>query len=213
MIIILASCTSVPKQTYINKSYLQDASKAAVIVSVSKPNVTHSLNKPFLLDPLSSWLAGYGFWNTGLLFGLADDLESSNKIGEHVNLNSIEENIANIFIQPLKKVKYFHTIEYVSDKNQDNTKLSSAGYNMVVRLSMREISIRSVTADHVKLYISMHGQMEDLTSKKIIWDREENVSSSEMELLENMKEKGPKNLNATIEKAVKYLANDFIYLK
>jgi len=203
---ILASCATVPKQTYIDKKSLPSRLKAAVIVSVTSPDVTHYSNDRL---PLYYKL----FYGYKFTFGVLEDITSSDKIKEHVNVNSIEENIANTFIRPLRKGKYFQTIEYVSDMNQDNLKLSSAGFNMVIRLSVREMSIRSVTADHVKLYISMHGQMEDIASKKIVWDREEQVSSSEMELLENMEEKGPKNLNATIEKAVKYLANDFIYLK
>lgn len=213
ILFILVSCTTVPKQTYINRTNLPATSKAAVIISVASPEVTHSLNNPLLNSPLFSWLAGYGFWNTGLLGALSDDVESSKKIEEHIDIKSIEESIANAFIQPLREMKCFQTIEYVSDKNQDNLKLLSAGYNMVIRLSLREMSIRSVTADHVKIQITMHGQMQDIASNKIVWDREEKVSSSEMELLENMKEKGPKNLNSTLEKAVKYLANDFIYLK
>jgi len=203
---ILASCVTVPKQTYIDKKSLPGALKAAVIVTVASPDVTHLSNSqlPFYY----TLLYGYKF-NWGML----GDWDSSGKIKEHIDIIGIEENIANAFMQLLREKKLFQTIEYVSDKNEENLKLSSIGYNMVIRLSLHELSIRTVTADHVKIYISMHGKMEDLASKKIIWDREEKVSSSEMELLENMEENGPKNLNATIEKAVKYLANDFIYLK
>lgn len=213
IIIILASCATIPKQIYINKASFPGISNAAVIVSVSKPGVTHSLNNPFLGDPISSWFAGYGYWNAALFMSMAYDSESGNKIEEHVNINSIEEYIANTFIQPLRKGNYFHTIEYIQGNNQDIFKLSSAGYNKIIRLSVTEMSFRTATTDHVKLYITMHGQMQDLISKNIIWDREEKVSSSEMELLKNIEVNGPKHLTATIEKAVRYLANDFIYIK
>lgn len=211
--LLLTSCASIPKQTYLNKTSFSGTSRAVVTVSVTTPKVTHALNNPHLGWPLFSWLAGYGFTRATLVNAAAEDAESGDAIEKHIDIKNIEENLGNTFSQLVSKSNHFQAIDYITDKSPNNNKLLSAGYNMLIRLSVSEISIRSTTVDHVKLHILMHGEMEDLATKSMVWDRDEKISSSEMELLENMKDKGPKYLNTMLEKAVKYLANDFIYLK
>lgn len=116
-------------------------------------------------------------------------------------------------MQPLKKAGCFQIAEYVTDKNQDGQLFSAKGYHAVIRLSVREISLNRIEGDNARLEVYVRGQMEYLASGKILWDREEYVSSPELHSLDYYKENGLKELDAMLERAGQNLAYDFVYLK
>jgi hypothetical protein len=119
--------------------------------------------------------------------------------------------MAQSFMQPLLTVTTFKTIDYLEDKNQNNLQSSNVNYDAVIRLSVRDISIRTVAGDYVKIHALVHGQMENLHSGVILWDREEYISSSEPQPISFYKEHGLKDLPGMLQKAAERLSNDFIY--
>jgi len=80
-------------------------------------------------------------------------------------------------------------------------------------LFVREISLKRVGGDNAGLNAYVRGQMEYLSSGKIVWDREEYVMSPELHSLDYYKENGLKELDVMLEKAGRNLAYDFVYLK
>ena len=86
--------------------------------------------------------------------------------------------LAQSFILPIRKAPCFQAIEYVSDKKQNDRQLSAAGYNAVVTLSVREISIDRTAGNNVSLDILVHGEMKSPPAGKIVWSHEEYVTSS-----------------------------------
>jgi hypothetical protein len=91
--------------------------------------------------------------------------------------------------------------------------LVTSGYDAIIRLTVREISLIGMAGGYVHLYIHVQGHLKNLRSGQIIWDREETVKSPESHQLDYYKENGLKELNALLEKAGKKLAYDFVYLK
>lgn len=148
---------------------------------------------------------------TAVMSGI--DKEHAAKISEQRDFSSIEDKIAQSFMEPITKGACFKATEYVKDKTQDARLLSAAGYDAVIRMDVREISVQRAIGDYVSLSAHVHGQMVLLTSGKIVWDREEFVSSPELHSFDYYKENGLKELEAMLEKAGKILAYDFIYLK
>lgn len=210
MVAFLISCATMPQQTYLTNTSLAGLSKVAVVVSVSTPEVSYSSESSSPLTMPLFGLIGLAM-EAGIRSGI--DNEHAAKIKEHVDLSYIEDKMAQSFIQPLKKGNCFQTIEYVRDKKQDDHQLSVAGYDTVIKLSVREILLNRVSGDTVRLRAHVSGQMASLKSKIIVWDREEAVLSSELHSLAYYKENGLKELDAMLEKAGKNLAYDFIYLK
>jgi hypothetical protein len=201
----------VQQQTYLSKTSLSGINKVAVVVSVSAPEVSYRKG-------------GYAwFENDSPLWWLASTIESTirygsdhdhtDKINKHVDISLIEDKTAQALIQPLTQKKSFQTIEYLRDKNQDSKQLLDTGYDAIIRLIVREISIQRTAGDYVSLHVIVQGQMECFTSGKIIWDREIVVTNPEPRTLDYYKENGLKELDAMLEKAGKNLAYDFIYLK
>jgi hypothetical protein len=210
--LLLFSCASVPKnKTYLNTTSLSGISKVKVLVSVNTPEVKHAINSSTFISRYPFELLLYPSRHS--LIALAKDHEAGSGIREQVNVSRLEESMAQSFVQPLIKASCFETVDYVMDKDQNNRKLSTAKYDAVVRLSVREISIRTFAGDNVKIHALVHGQMENLHSGDILWDREEYVSSSDPQPISFYKEHGLKELDDMLEKAAKRLANDFIYRK
>lgn len=213
----LISCASVPQQTYLTNTSLSDISKVAIVASTHAPEVSYSrtsreAGSSVMMVPLFP-LLGLAAMGMEASARSGEDSEHAAKIKERVDLSQIEDKMAQSFIRPLTKGNCFQTIEYVKDKNQDSRQLSSAGYNAVIRLSVRKILLERVPGDNVRLRAYVSGQMESLKSGKILWDREEVVLSSELHSLDYYKEHGLKELDALLDKAGKNLAYDFIYLK
>jgi hypothetical protein len=206
----LVSCATVPQQAYLTNASLSNMKKVAIVCSVSAPEVSYSINSQG--SGVGVW---FGFLGMEVERAIRSDIdkEHAKEIGNHLDLSRIENKIAKSFIQQLNKSDCFQTVEYVGDKNQDVRLSSLAGYDALIRLNVREISISRDAGDYVKLYVYMHGQLEHLTSGKIVWDREEVVSSPERHTLDYYKENGLKELDAILEKAGKNLSYDFIYLK
>jgi len=217
----LTSCATVPKGTYLKSRSLSDISKVAIVASVSDPKVSYSTAKGYVSENLAP-LAATGV--AGLfLFLIAVSTEAGIRSGvdhgragevkEHMDLSHLEEKVGQSFIQPLKKGGCFQVAEYLADKNQDVQQLSAKGYNAVVRLFVREISLKKIAGDNVRLDAYVRGQMEVFSTGKIVWDREEYVSSPEIHPLGYYQENGLKELDAMLEKAGRNLAYDFVYLK
>jgi hypothetical protein len=205
------------QQTYLNNQSLSGINKVAIVVSVNDPDVSYSIISPgaggsiwtLLLSPLIVIPA------MGLEAGIRStaDQEHAAKVKEHMDLSYIEDKTAQSFMQPLKKVNLFKSVEQPPNKNQDSRQLRDIGYDGVIRLTVRKISIQRVAGDYVKLTAYVHGQMECLSSGNIIWDREEVVTNPEPHTLDYYKENGLKELDTMLEKAAKRLAYDFMYLK
>jgi hypothetical protein len=216
--IFLISCATLPHETYLNKQSLSGISKVAIIISVNPPEVSYSMSSPdggfvsawtMLINPLLVF-PSMGI-EAAARYGV--DQEHALKIKEHVDLNSIEDKMAQSFIQPLKNGICFQTIEYFKDKNQNVKQLSNAGYNAVIQLSVNEISIQRTVGDYVDLFVNVSGQMKKLMSGEIVWNRKEIVKNPEPHTLDYYKENGLKELDAMLERAGTKLSYDFIYLK
>lgn len=207
IVLCLISCAAVQQQTYLSKTSLSGINKVAVVVSVSAPEVSYRKG-------------GYGWFENDSPLGWLEstirygsDHDHTDKINEHVDISLIEDKTVQALIQPLTQKKSFQTIEYLRDKNQDSKQLLDTGYDAIIRLIVREISIQRTAGDYVNLHVIVQGQMECFTSGKIIWDREIVVTNPEPHTLDYYKENGLKELDAMLEKAGKNLAYDFIYLK
>ena len=219
VIISLISCataSTVPQQTYMNSQSLSGINKVAIIASVTSPKVSYAKNTTsyppgigLLFGPLGILLeAGI---SGAVVYGI--DQGHAAKIGEHMKFSHTEEKMAQSFIQLLRKGCSFQTIEYLTDKNPDSKQLTTKGYDAVIKLLVQQISIDRDPGDSVRLSTHVSGQMEHLTSEKVIWDREENITNPEWHTLDYYKENGLKELDTMLEKAAKNLAYDFIYLK
>jgi hypothetical protein len=240
---LLISCpATVPKQTYLTSASLLGISKVAVVVSASAPKVSYyersqlTLHTPtaialkalprdwwgslvyFLFPPLfvpATVIAVVAMADLAIsqVPNVHNDNVQAETVGKHVDLGYIEGKLAQSFIQPLRGSPCFQTIEYVTDKKQDDRQLSAAGNNAVIRLSVQEISLDQIAGDNVSLRILVHGEMKCLSAGKIVWDREEYGVTSDPHSLAYYKENGLKELDAMLEKAGKKLAYDFIYVK
>jgi hypothetical protein len=205
---LMISCTTVPKQTYLPKTVLSDVRKVAIIASAKAPVVHYSMMSEYA--GLSALLGV--FWTAAEL-GIRSGIDSqhASKVREHVDLSEIEYKAALAFMKPLQEGACFQVIEYVKQKDLDNSRLLAAGFNAVIRLSLHKISLERAPSSDIKLYAFMQGQMENLVSRKIIWDREEAVQSTEYHSLEYYKENGLKEMDALLETACRRLAYDFVY--
>jgi hypothetical protein len=217
----LNSCATVPKGTYLNDRSLLDISKVAIVVSLSDPKVSYHTAER---NVSASTVPYYGAIPALLFLGLVAtgteaairsgvDRGTSGEIKEHTDFSHFEEKVAQSFIQRLKKASCFQVAEYLADKNQQGAKqLSAKGYNAVVRLLVREISLKKCAGDNVCLYAYVRGEMENLSTGKIVWDREEQVSSPWNHPLDYYRKNGLKELNAMLEIAGRNLAMDFFIL-
>jgi hypothetical protein len=219
--------TKGPQGTYLKNTSLSRISKVAIVASVSAPKVSYSRAKGDVssslapLEPLTPLVA---FSPAGLLVILLSagteatirsgvDRGHAGEVKEHMDLSHFEKTVAQSFMQPLTKGNCFKTIEYLTDKNQDARRLASKGYDAIIRLSVREVSLKRLASDNVSLNAYVRGEMEDLSSGKVVWDREEYVMSPEVHSLDYYKENGLKELDTILEKAGRNLAYDFVFLK
>ncbi len=218
----LTSCGTGPRQTYLKNTGLSRISKVAIVASVSAPKVSYfRVKRTVSLRPEFVIIGGLGLVIAVLVVGGGTeaaiksvvDHGHAGKVRERVDLSHFEETVAQSFMQLLKKGDCFQTTEYLTDKNQDVQQLSAKGYDAVIRLFVREISLKRVEGDNVGLDAYVRGQMEYLSSRKVVWDREEHVLSSEFHSLDYYKENGLKELDAMLERAGRNLAYDFVYLK
>jgi len=214
----LTSCgpvPTVPRETYVKNSSLSGISKVAVVASVSAPEVSYSAARNNVSENLLFFTGPAAFLvvlgtekaiRSGVDHGHAGDVK------KHVDLSYFEEKIAQSFMQTLMKSNCFRSTEYLTDKNEDARRLSSKGYDAIIRLFVREISLKRIEGDSVRLNVYVRGSMEYLSSGKVVWDREEHVLSPERHSLDYYKENGLKELDAMLEKAGRNLAYDFVYL-
>jgi hypothetical protein len=217
---LLVSCgDTVPKQSYLASTSLSGISRVALVVSATPPKVSYSLNSQnayvscLLLLSITAVVPAMLEAVVENAVRSGEDRGHAEKMGKHVNLTYLEDKLAQSFIQPLRGSPCFQTIDYVTDKKQDDRQLSAAGYNAVIRLSVRELSLDRIGGDNVTLHIFVHGEMKYLSSDKIVWNREEYIESSESHSLAYYRENGLKELDVMIEKAGRKFAYEFIYLK
>lgn len=213
----VASCTTSQKQIYMNSESLLGIKKVAVVASVNTPNVSYSLGqKADIYSGILLIMGPVGLLAIGLEAGIrngVDEIHAAD-INKKIDLTQIEDKIAEPFIQMLNKGGAFQTVEYVKDKTQDNHKLSMAGYNAVIRLSVVEILLSREWRDNdVMISVVAHCQMESLDSDKIILARDESASSNEFHTLDYYKKNGLQELNTILEKIATNFSYDFLYLK
>lgn len=222
MALSFVSCAAtLPQETYLTRSSLSNVSRVAILASASAPDVNYETTKSSdvqrTVGPFVPLIVGI------LPYLVAQSVESSNReasdaahakeIGSKVDLSSIEDKTAQAFTTPISKAGCFQGIEYVKSKNKEDRQLSDEGYDAKIRLIVKNISLIREVGDNVKLHINMQGQLMYLKTGKVVWDREEIVSSPEWHPLDYYKANGLKELDALLEKAGQNLAYDFVYLK
>jgi hypothetical protein len=216
-LLMLSCATTPPKETYITSANLSGISKVAIVASANAPDlsyVTQSTSPgpllatailfPILIFPA---IAIEGIARSGA------DSSHAKEIGKRVDLTSIEDKIADVFSGSIVSAGCFKSVERIKNKNQEEQLLSTSGYDAIIRLKVYEISLDRRAGDYVGLHIHVQGQLKNLRSGQILWDREEMVTAPESHQLDYYKENGLKELNALLEKAGKMLAYDFVYLK
>jgi len=205
IVLLLTSCASLPKETYLDAANLSGIKKVAVVVSVSAPEVTYA----------SANATGQGglIGLVATVVVLAEDNSHKREINGHVDLGSIGDKMAQSFLQPLKKSDRFQYAEYLTGKDQNRLHLAADGYDAIIRLDVRDISIQKTVGYNATLCAKAHGQMECLATGKVVWDREEFVASTEPRAIAYYEENGLKDLDTILEKAGRNLAYDFVYLK
>lgn len=204
--VFIFSCagTMVPNQIYLSKENKSGISKVAVITSISAPKVEYStatqpsFNNSRPIDLIAAPLS------------LVIDQWHASSIKQQLDVKKVEEMLTQSFIESLKKGNAFAIVEHITEKSTVS-QLPLTGYDAIIRLSVKEISLRRMTGDYVNLYLFVHGQMEKVTSGNVVWDREEFVSSPNPRSIEYYKENGLKDLDVMIKKACTRLASDFIY--
>jgi hypothetical protein len=220
--LFLTSCAPKgPQGTYLKNTSLTRISKVAIVASVSAPKVSYSTAKDNVSSnfvPLAvvfppALLVALTAVGTEAAIRSGVDHGHAGEVKEQMDLCHFKETLARSFMQPLRKSDFFETTEYLTDKNQDLQQLSAKGYDAVIRLFVREISLKRVGGDNVGLNAYVRGQMEYLSSGKIVWDREEYVMSPELHSLDYYKKNGLKELDIMLEKAGRNLSYDFVYLK
>jgi hypothetical protein len=183
-----------------------------VSYSTAKDNVSANFVPLALVFP-PALLAALTAVGTEAAIRSGVDRGHAGEVKDQMDLSHFEETLAQSFMRPLRKGDCFETIEYLTDKNQDLQQLSAKGYDAVIRLFVREISLKRVGGDDVGLNAYVRGQMELFSSGKIVWDRQEYVMSPELQPLDYYKKNGLIELDAMLKKAGRNLAYDFVYLK
>lgn len=221
MALLLVSCASAPPQeTYLTSKSLSSIKKVAIFASANAPDVTPAHQE-------GTGAAGLGLAIVVLApllilpyvaIGTAaerarTDSASAKEIGTKIDLSSIEDKIVQAFTTPLRKASCFDRVDHIKNKINDDRQLSDAGYNAVIRLVIKSISITHLAGDTFGLQIHVQGQMTYVRSGEIIWDRLEVMSSNELHTLDYYKANGLRELDAILEKAGQTLAYDFVYLK
>lgn len=213
MLLIQSSCaTSPPRETCPTKTDLSGISRVAVIASSSTPEVYYT-------DSTSPAVQIFSFVLLGPIVALSiheatmasADNEHSQEVGRRVDLGIIEDKIASVFISSLGNGSSLKNVDYT--KGHDEGKMSAAGYDAVLSLTVSKINLSREYNDNVKLQAHVHGSMKSLKSGKTLWDREEIATSRNANTLAYYKEYGMKELNAVLEKAGRNLAYDFVYIK
>jgi hypothetical protein len=197
----LISCGTVPKQIYLTNTSLSSISKVAIISSANSPEVSYSNFDAFLPPSLI------------ILINKAVDQGIAAGISEHTDLSYLEEKLVQSFMEPIKKSARFQTTKYLTVKNQDKSQLLAADYDAIIRLSLHKISVEKNVGDYIRLYVFVHGQLESLRSRSILWDREEVIKSQLPRSIDYYKQNGLKEIDAIIERAGQLMAYDFVYSK
>ncbi|MFH1769643.1 MAG: hypothetical protein ABH833_03180 [Parcubacteria group bacterium] len=218
LILSFISCTTPPrKQTYINNESLSGIKKVAVVSSANAPDALFSI---------SARESGQAVQVVAAIFPLfifpmmvlepaarhSEDKYHSTTINKNVDLMHIEDRIAQSYVRALNKGG-IQIAEYIKDKTQDNRQLIEAGYDAVIRLLVREILISRRPGDYVGLNVVTNCQILRADTGKIILDRDESASSSELHTLDDYKINGLKELNTILDKIANNFAYDFLYLK
>lgn len=219
--LLMSSCTTtLPKETYLTSASLSGISRVAIVASANPPDVTYSsgtMSSSVMLAPVMAipFIGLIGFLPSMVEDAAKSgiDTEHARQIGKRVDLTSIEDKITDVFSGSIVPAGCFKTVEQIKNKNQDEPLLSASGYDAIIRLTVREVSLNRKAGDYVGLHIHVQGQLKDLKSGQVLWDREETATSPESHQLDYYKENGLKEFNALLEKAGKKLAYDFVYLK
>ena len=226
---IVISCSSAPtQQTYLKKTDFSGVSKVAIMSSANAPDVTYSISTgpgtasslATILVPLAPLLlfpAALAVTGIEAAAKASADKSRSGEMADQIDPRIIEDKIGQTFMKSLAAGGPFQTSEYVTNKSQDEGNLADSGYDALVKLKLNKIAIERVAGDNVGLRVQVNGQMKLLRSGRIIWDREEVVSSPESgaHSLDYYKSKGNlvKALDTVLDKAMQRLAYDFMYLK
>ncbi len=138
---------------------------------------------------------------------------STLRIGKQVDVSQIRDSLAGSFITPVKQAAVFQTVNYIRGHGSaSNEQLTKAGYGAAIRLFVRTLSLNRYTADSLSLCVEVRGEMVDLSSGKVLWDRQEQVLGEEYHPLDYYVTNGLVGLDVILRKAATRLANDFVYL-
>jgi hypothetical protein len=218
MALLFVSCASAPPQeTYLTSNSLSSIKKVAILASASAPDVTYATQSsspgPLLVAAIFAPILIFPAMAIEGAARAGADSAHAEEIGAKIDLGSIEDKIVQAFTTPLRKASCFDRVDYIKDKTNDNRQLPDAGYDAVIRLVIKSISLTHLAGDNVGLQIHVQGQLTYVRSGEIMWDRLEVMSSPEVHTLDYYKANGLRELDAILEKAGQNLAYDFVYLK
>lgn len=205
IVLFLTSCaptiSKIPQQKFLLQQSLSGISRVVVVVMANDVDVYyHKACPDCIISPILS-----------IIVQFRDSLQSKN-IRDNVSLDSIKEKLAQSFIQPLQKVDYFQTIDYVTDWDRNTLEFADK-YDAVIRLSLNKLLLEKVAGGDARLRIDVRGEMEALASGNYLWNRQEIITSPTQHSLDEYKSNGLQELDMMLDLAGKRLSNDFVYIK
>ena len=207
---VFFSCATIPKEVYINARSFEGLSKFALSINLTPLDVDVSKDGPLFWLPI-----GFIGWIGGVVESAIRaeiDNSSSRNIENKTDFDSFENQMAESFIALLGRGSFSdNTIELLKDGKKSGRQLLAYGYDALISLSVPKIQIQRDIGNRVRLIIQVHGQMKNLRTGRILWDRSEITINTDSQTLEYYKKNGLHELDSMLEKAITKLAYDFVY--
>ena len=209
---ILISCATadVIQQKYLDTSSLSRIQNVAVTATINPPEVINSRTD-------SNPLVFYMFF--GLLGAAIEsdvrtkrDEKQAETVAENTNLVSCQNKFAQSFINKIEESQRFKTINYLKDSTIEDQNLIAKRYQAIIRLSVKKIVLSRVSHEEFTLSVTVLGQMIDLGSSNVLWNREDCLISPEKHPIGYYEKDGLEELNYILERAGNKLGFDFVYL-
>jgi hypothetical protein len=142
------------------------------------------------------------------------DQKTDARFKQHIDIAQITFVLADSFIATLTQAKVFDAIDNIPQRDESSlNRISIANYDAVVKLFIREVSLRRAFGKKVNMYADVRAEMTDLNSARVVWRRQEQLVGETPRLLDYYIENSVAELNAMLKKIGIRLANDFVYLQ